>query len=213
MTEIKGSFPELTTGFIVFKAAGDLSRMDAIQLLYDKIIKSAGRIDVLVNNAAIFFPTRLGDVTEDQWDSLFTLNLKAPFFLSQLAGRQMQKNGCGKIINIGSMTSIFGGANVAPYSASKGGIVQLSRSLACAWAQENIQVNAILPGFIDTELTQQARIDIPGLNEKVIARTPNGRWGETQELQGAAIFLGSRASDFVTGIALPVDGGFSSNIL
>jgi 2-deoxy-D-gluconate 3-dehydrogenase len=107
----------------------------------------------------------------------------------------------------------FGGAKLGPYSASKGGIVQMTRSLACAWAEDNIQVNAILPGWFNTELTKQARIDIPGLNEKVIARTPNGRWGETQELEGAAIFLASRASDFVTGIALPVDGGFSSNIL
>jgi 2-deoxy-D-gluconate 3-dehydrogenase len=124
----------------------------------------------------------------------------------------MIAGGGGKIINIGSMTSIFGGAKLAPYSASKGGIVQMTRSLACAWAKENIQVNAILPGFINTDLTKQARIDIPGLNEKVIGRTPTGRWGEPHDLAGAAIFLASAASDFLNGVALPVDGGYSINL-
>jgi 2-dehydro-3-deoxy-D-gluconate 5-dehydrogenase len=109
------------------------------------------------------------------------------------------------------MTSIFGGAKLGPDSASKGGIVQMTRSLA--WAEDNIQINAILPGWINTELMKQVRLCIPGLNEKVIDRTPSGKWGETQKLQGAAIFLAGRASDFVTGIALPVDGGFSINIL
>jgi 2-deoxy-D-gluconate 3-dehydrogenase len=124
-----------------------------------------------------------------------------------------EKVGGGKIINIGSMTSIFGGAKLSAYGSSKGAIVQLTRSLAVAWSEENIQVNAILPGWIDTELTQQARIDIPGLNETVINRTPTGRWGTPQELAGTAIFLASPASDFVTGVALPVDGGYSVNLL
>jgi 2-deoxy-D-gluconate 3-dehydrogenase len=140
-------------------------------------------------------------------------NLRSAFLCSKWVYPAMKSAGAGKIINIGSMTSYFGGAKLGPYSASKGGIVQMTRSLACAWAEDNIQVNAILPGWIDTELTRQARIDIPGLHEKVIARTPNGRWGEPRELGGTAIFLASPASDFVTGIALPVDGGFSSNIL
>jgi 2-deoxy-D-gluconate 3-dehydrogenase len=121
----------------------------------------------------------------------------------------MKKMGGGKIVNIGSMTSIMGGAKLAPYGASKGGIVQLSRSLAVAWAPDNIQVNAILPGWINTELTIQARKDIPGLHERVLSRTPSGRWGEPDDLIGAAIFLASPASDFVTGVILPVDGGFS----
>jgi 2-deoxy-D-gluconate 3-dehydrogenase len=121
----------------------------------------------------------------------------------------MKRVGGGKIINIGSMTSIFGGAKVAPYGSSKGGIVQLTRNLAVAWAPDNIQVNAILPGFINTDLTKQARKDIPGLEERVKARTPLGRWGETDELSGTAIYLASHAADFVTGVALPVDGGFS----
>ena len=110
------------------------------------------------------------------------------------------------------MTSIFSGAKLAAYSASKGGIIQMSRSMACAWAEDNIQVNAILPGWINTELTIQARKDIEGLHERAEARTPAGRWGEPRDLAGAAIFLASQASDFITGVALPVDGGYSVSI-
>jgi 2-deoxy-D-gluconate 3-dehydrogenase len=121
----------------------------------------------------------------------------------------MKGAGGGKIINIGSMTSILGGAKLAPYGASKGGIVQLTLSLAVAWAADNIQVNAILPGFINSELTLKARKDLPDLNEKVLTRTPSGRWGEPDDLAGTAVYMASRASDFVTGVAVPVDGGFS----
>jgi 2-deoxy-D-gluconate 3-dehydrogenase len=106
--------------------------------------------------------------------------------------------------------SIFGASFVAPYGASKGGIVQLTRALACAWAKDRIQVNAVLPGWIDTALTRRARTDIQGLHERVLARTPAGRWGEPEDLSGIAVFLCSRASDFVTGTAIPVDGGYSS---
>jgi 2-dehydro-3-deoxy-D-gluconate 5-dehydrogenase len=108
------------------------------------------------------------------------------------------------------MLSIFGASFAAPYAASKGGIVQMTKALACAWAKDNIQVNAILPGWIDTQLTQAARKEVPGLNERVLARTPAGRWGEPHDFAGIAVFLASSASDFVTGAAIPVDGGYSS---
>jgi 2-deoxy-D-gluconate 3-dehydrogenase len=121
----------------------------------------------------------------------------------------MRRAGAGKVINIGSMMSIFGASFVAPYGASKGGIVQLTRALACAWARDNIQVNAVLPGWIDTNLTRRAREEVKGLQERVVARTPAGRWGEPEDLGGIAVFLASRASDFVTGTAIPVDGGYS----
>jgi 2-deoxy-D-gluconate 3-dehydrogenase len=121
----------------------------------------------------------------------------------------MLQAGGGKMINIGSMLSIFGAAFTGPYGASKGGIVQMTRSLACAWAKDNIQVNAVLPGWIDTDLTRQARKDIAGLHERVLARTPAGRWGDPADFSGIAVFLASSASDFLTGAAIPVDGGYS----
>jgi 2-deoxy-D-gluconate 3-dehydrogenase len=121
----------------------------------------------------------------------------------------MKKAGGGKIVNIGSMYSLFGAPLGAPYAASKGGIVQLTRSLAASWAKENIQVNAVLPGWIDTALTRQARIDIPELDARVHARTPAGRWGAPDDHKGVAVFLASAASDFVTGASIPVDGGYA----
>jgi 2-deoxy-D-gluconate 3-dehydrogenase len=136
-------------------------------------------------------------------------NLTSAFLLSQAAYPEMKKAGGGKIVNIGSMMSLFGASFVAPYAASKGGIVQLTRALACAWAKDNIQVNAVLPGWIDTDLTRRAREQVPGLYERVLARTPAGRWGEPADLAGIAVFLASRASDFLTGTAIPVDGGYS----
>jgi 2-deoxy-D-gluconate 3-dehydrogenase len=121
----------------------------------------------------------------------------------------MKSAGGGKIICIGSMYSIFGGHFTAPYGASKGGIVQLTRSLAVAWAADNIQVNAILPGWIMTDILKKALGDFPGADQLIISRTPGGRLGDPADLAGTAVFLASRASDFVTGVALPVDGGFS----
>jgi 2-deoxy-D-gluconate 3-dehydrogenase len=121
----------------------------------------------------------------------------------------MQRANGGKIVNIGSMMSIFGASFVAPYGASKGGIVQLTRALATAWAKDNIQVNAVLPGWIDTALTRRAREEVSGLHERVLARTPAGRWGAPEDLAGIAVFLCSAASDFVTGTAIPVDGGYA----
>ena len=120
--------------------------------------------------------------------------------------------GGGKVINIGSMMSLFGGPFHTAYGASKGGIVQMTRSMACAWAADNIQVNAVLPGWIDTELTRLARQDIEGLHERILDRTPAGRWGVPEDHAGVAVFLASAASNFVTGTAIPIDGGFSIQI-
>jgi 2-deoxy-D-gluconate 3-dehydrogenase len=191
----------------------DVTDESAVNQMAEKVHQELGRIDILVNNAGINIRKLPQDYDASDWDQVLAGNLRSAFLCSKAVYPAMKAGGSGKIINIGSMTSIFGGAKLAPYSASKGGIVQMTRSLACAWAKENIQVNAILPGYIDTEMTRQARIDIPGLNETVIARTPTGRWGEPHDLAGAAIFLAGPASDFVTGAALPVDGGYSSNLL
>ena len=119
------------------------------------------------------------------------------------------RSGGGKIINIGSMMSIFGASYAAPYAASKGGIVQMTRSMATAWAKDNIQVNAILPGWIDTDLTKSAREQVPGLHDRILARTPAQRWGKAEDFAGIAVFLAAPASNFVTGAAIPVDGGYS----
>jgi len=136
--------------------------------------------------------------------------LTSAFMCVQAAYPEMKKAGGGKIINIGSMMSIFGASFTSAYAASKGGIVQFTRALATAWAKDNIQVNAVLPGWIDTELTRDARQQVAGLHERVLARTPAGRWGVPEDLAGIAVFLASPASDFITGAAIPVDGGFSA---
>jgi 2-deoxy-D-gluconate 3-dehydrogenase len=136
-------------------------------------------------------------------------NLTSAFLCAQAAYPEMKRAGGGKIINIGSMTSIFGVPFAAPYASAKGGIVQLSRALATSWARDNIQVNAVLPGWIDTDLTRTARKQVEGLHERVVARTPAGRWGAPEDFAGIAAFLASSASDFLTGTAIPVDGGYS----
>jgi 2-dehydro-3-deoxy-D-gluconate 5-dehydrogenase len=131
------------------------------------------------------------------------------FLCSRAAYEPMKRGGGGKIVNIGSMTSIFGHPFSSPYAASKGGVVQYTKSCAIAWAEDNIQVNAILPGWIETNLTEGARRHMPDLNQRVLARTPAGRWGRPYDLAGAACFLASPASDFVTGVGIPVDGGYA----
>ncbi|HJV10629.1 MAG TPA: SDR family oxidoreductase, partial [Burkholderiales bacterium] len=169
-----------------------------------------GRLDILVNNAGMNVRKRPEEYSLEEWKLVLDTNLTSAFVASQAAYPHMKRAGGGKIVNIGSMMSIFGASFVAPYGASKGGIVQLTRALACAWARDNIQVNAVLPGWIDTALTQRARKDIPGLNDNVLRRTPAGRWGAPSDLAGIAVFLSSPASDFVTATAIPVDGGYSS---
>ena len=187
----------------------DVRQEEQIQAMGAQVLDTFGRIDILVNNAGINIRKMPQDYLTAEWDEVLDANLRSAFLCSRAVYPGMKQVGGGKIINIGSMTSLFGGAKLAPYGTSKGGIVQLTRSLAVAWAPDNIQVNAILPGWIDTDLTRQARKDLPGLNERVLAGTPVGRWGEPDDLAGVAVFLASPASNFVTGVALPVDGGYS----
>jgi 2-deoxy-D-gluconate 3-dehydrogenase len=168
-----------------------------------------GRLDILVNNAGTNIRKQPQEYTLDEYRTVLDTNLTSAFVCSQAAYPHMVRAGGGKIINIGSMMSIFGASFTAPYAASKGGIVQLSKALATAWAKDNIQVNAVLPGWIDTDLTRQARQQVAGLHDRVLARTPAGRWGTPDDHAGIAVFLASPASDFVTGTAIPVDGGYS----
>jgi 2-dehydro-3-deoxy-D-gluconate 5-dehydrogenase len=180
--------------------------------LVGEALASFGRLDILVNNAGINIRKRPEEYTLAEWHSVLDSNLTSAFLCSRAAYPELKRNGGGKVVNIGSMTSLFGGAHLGPYGASKGGVMQLTRSLAVAWAADNIQVNAILPGWIDTDLTERARADIPGLNERVLARTPAARWGVPADLAGIAVFLAGGASDFITGAAIPVDGGYSASI-
>ena len=187
----------------------DLTREKDCRAMVEEAARRLGRLDILVNNAGTNVRRRPEEYTLEEWKFVMDTNLTSAFVAAQAAYPHMKQAGGGKIVNIGSMMSIFGAAFVAPYGASKGGIVQLTRALASAWARDNIQVNAVLPGWIDTALTQRARQDIPGLNDNVMRRTPAGRWGEPDDLSGIAVFLASKASDFITGTAIPVDGGYS----
>jgi 2-dehydro-3-deoxy-D-gluconate 5-dehydrogenase len=171
-----------------------------------------GRLDILVNNAGTNIRKRPEELTLEDWHAVLDTNLTSAFLCAQAAYPELKRNGGGKVINVGSIASLFGATHFAAYGASKGGVVQLTKSLAVAWAADNIQVNAILPGWIDTDLTERARAEVPGLNERVLARTPAARWGVPAELAGIAVFLAGGASDFITGAAIPVDGGYSASI-
>ncbi|HYL87885.1 MAG TPA: glucose 1-dehydrogenase [Burkholderiales bacterium] len=189
--------------------AADITDEKACRGMVDEAARRLGRLDILVNNAGINIRKRPEEYKLEEWHRVLESNLTSAFVASQAAYPHLQRAGGGKIVNIGSMMSIFGASFVAPYGASKGGIVQLTRALATAWAKDNIQVNAGLPGWIDTALTRRARDEVSGLHERVLARTPAGRWGVPEDLAGIAVFLCSRASDFVTGTAIPVDGGYA----
>jgi 2-deoxy-D-gluconate 3-dehydrogenase len=195
-------------GRVAFFAA-DVAIPEDCQALANFALQRMGRIDILINNAGVTARRRPEDLTLSDWNAVMSTNLTSAFLCSQCVHPSMQEAGGGKIINIGSMLSLFGSSFGAAYGASKGGLVQLTRSLAAAWARDNIQVNAILPGWIDTDMGKSARTEVDGLDDRVTARTPAGRWGRPDELAGIAVFLASAASGFVTGAAIPVDGGFS----
>jgi len=187
----------------------DVTREASCRQAIERTVEQFGRLDILVNNAGTTVRKQPQDLTVDDWHAVMDTNLTGAFVCAKLAYASMVRGGGGKIINIGSMMSIFGAAYAAPYSASKGGIVQMTRAMATAWAKDNIQVNAILPGWIDTALTKSARQQVPGLNDKVLTRTPAQRWGSPDDFAGIAVFLAAPASNFVTGTAIPVDGGYS----
>jgi 2-dehydro-3-deoxy-D-gluconate 5-dehydrogenase len=190
-------------------AEADVTDEAAVQRLFDAVTASHGALHILVNNAGTSIRRQPQELSLADWNTVMDTNLTSTFLCSRAAHGPMRKAGAGKVINIGSMLSIFGAPYASAYGASKGGVVQLTRSLATAWAADNIQVNAVLPGWIDTDLTRKAREQVPGLHERVLGRTPAGRWGEPADLAGIAVFLASAASDFVTGTAIPVDGGYS----
>jgi 2-deoxy-D-gluconate 3-dehydrogenase len=192
----------------VFMSADVTKKAACVKLVADTVAQF-GRLDILVNNAGTAIRKMPQDYTEEEWHEVLDTNLTSAFLCSQAAYEPMKRAGGGKMINIGSMMSLFGAPYATPYASSKGGIVQMTRAMATAWAKDNIQVNAVLPGWIDTDLTKRARQQVAGLHQRVEDRTPVGRWGVPADMSGIAAFLASPASDFVTGTAIPVDGGYS----
>jgi 2-dehydro-3-deoxy-D-gluconate 5-dehydrogenase len=188
----------------------DVAKAEACAAMVKSVAAQLGRVDILVNNAGTNIRKQPEDYSLAEWHQILDTNLTSAFACSQAVYPEMKKVGGGKILNCGSMMSLFGVPFSAAYASSKGGIVQLTKVLATAWAKDNIQFNAFLPGWIDTELTQGARKQIATLHDSVLARTPAKRWGTMDDMSGIAVFLASRASDFVTGTAIPVDGGYSS---
>jgi 2-dehydro-3-deoxy-D-gluconate 5-dehydrogenase len=206
----KAAVEELASrGVRAISVATDVTDKEAVGRMVERVKSELGRIDILVNNAGINIRKPPHALELEEWSSVIDTNLTSAFLCSKAVHPAMKAAGGGKIINIGSMMSIFGAGFAPAYAASKGGIVQFTRACACAWAGDNIQANAILPGWIDTDLTKRARVEINGLHDKVLGRTPAARWGAIDDFAGIAVFLASPASDFVTGTAIPIDGGFS----
>jgi 2-dehydro-3-deoxy-D-gluconate 5-dehydrogenase len=187
----------------------DVTDEASVSRLIAEVLRLHAALHILVNNAGTNIRKAPERLSLEEWNTVMDTNLTSAFLCSRAAYAPMKQAGGGKIINIGSMLSIFGAPYAPAYGASKGGVVQLTRSLATAWAPDNIQANAVLPGWIDTDLTRKARDQVQGLHERVMGRTPAGRWGAPSDLAGIAVFLASSASDFVTGTAIPVDGGYS----
>ena len=187
--------------------SADLSTIEPVQRIVDETVDQLGGLDILVNNAGIIRRADAVDFTEEDWDAVVDTNLKSVFFLCQAAGRHMIANGGGKIINIASMLTFQGGIRVPSYTASKSGIGGLTKLLANEWASKGVNVNAIAPGYIATNNTAALQAD-EVRNKSILDRIPAGRWGDASDLGGAAVFLASRAADYVQGHILAVDGGW-----
>jgi 2-deoxy-D-gluconate 3-dehydrogenase len=185
----------------------DLSRMEGITSTVQEALGAFGAIDILVNNAGIIRRTKAIDFTEQDWDDVMAVNSRTVFFLSQAVAKQMLPRKSGKIVNVASLLSFSGGITVPSYAASKGAVAQLTKALANEWAESGININAIAPGYMVTNNTENLRKD-PARTRSITERIPAGRWGTPEDLQGAVIFLASRASDYVNGHILLVDGGW-----
>jgi 2-deoxy-D-gluconate 3-dehydrogenase len=211
-SQLAAQWLQAQQGAQVMVVTGDVGIAADVDRAVDEILRRFGRIDILFNNAGINIRKQPEDLSLAEWQEVLNTNLTSAFLMSKGVYAAMKSGGGGKIVNIGSMTSIFGSPFASAYAATKGGIVQLTKSLALAWAKDHIQVNAILPGWFDTELTEKAREQIPGLHERVLSRIPFGRWAKPSDMAGTAVWLASRASDYVTGIAISVDGGYSASL-
>lgn len=187
---------------------GNLAEKDSSQKIIDETLYAFDKIDILINNAGTIRRAAAVDYTEEDWDTVIEVNLNSVFRLSQLAGKQMIERGNGgKIVNIASLLSFQGGITVSAYAASKGGVAQLTKALANEWASKGINVNAIAPGYMSTDNTIALRQN-ETRSRQILERIPAGRWGEPEDLAGAAVFLSSSASDYLHGHILVVDGGW-----
>jgi 2-dehydro-3-deoxy-D-gluconate 5-dehydrogenase len=187
--------------------SGDLSDRATPARLVGEVLERFGRIDILINNAGIIRRTPAVDHSDDDWDAVLAVNLTSVFSLCKLAGKHLLEQGSGKIVNIASLLSFQGGVTVPAYAASKGGVAQLTRALANEWSSRGVNVNAIAPGYIETENTTALRQN-PERFKQITERIPAGRWGTPSDLAGSAVFLCSRACDYVHGHILTVDGGW-----
>lgn len=190
-----------------FEVVGDMSERDVPQRLVEKVVAEFGRIDILINNAGMIRRSPAAEFSEEDWMTVLEVNLSSVFRLSQAAGRKMIEQGAGKIVNIASLLSFQGGINVPAYTASKSGVAGLTKAFANEWAKFNVNVNAIAPGYMATNNTAALRAD-ETRNRQILERIPAGRWGNAEDLAGAAVFLASGASDYLQGHILVVDGGW-----
>jgi 2-dehydro-3-deoxy-D-gluconate 5-dehydrogenase len=191
----------------VFAVQADLSNRDELRKAFQQAVEGLGGLDILLNNVGITRWSKAEEMSEADWDIVLEVNLNSLFFMAQLAGQHMLKQGHGKIINIASLLSFGGGYLTVGYAASKGGVAQMTKALANEWSSQGVNVNAIAPGYMATEMNIPLMED-PARNKLIMDRVPAGRWGLPEDLVGALIFLASPASDYVHGILLPVDGGF-----
>lgn len=193
----------------VYYAIGDLTDTENLGKLVDECEeKLGGRIDILLNGAGIQFRCNAEDFPADRWKSIIDVNLSSVFFMAQQVGRKMLAQGTGTIINIASMCSFFGSTMIPAYSASKGGVAQLTKALSNEWAGKGVTVNAIAPGYMITKLTENMKEVNPKGYEEITGRIPMGRWGTPEDLEGVAVFLASGAAKYISGAIIPVDGGY-----
>ena len=193
----------------VYYAQGDLTDTEKLPALVDECeAKLGGHIDILLNGAGIQFRCVAEDFPADRWNSIININLSSVFFMAQAVGRKMIAQGSGKIINIASMCSFFGSTMIPAYTASTGGVAQLTKALSNEWAGKGVNVNAIAPGYMVTKLTENMKEVNPKGYAEITGRIPMGRWGHPEDLEGIAVFLASEASAYISGAVIPVDGGY-----
>ncbi|MEG0914077.1 MAG: glucose 1-dehydrogenase [Oscillospiraceae bacterium] len=197
-----------TTDAPAWGIQGDLTDAEDRERMVNEAVQKMGRVDILLNGAGIQFRCAAENFPEDRWDSIINVNLSALFKFTQKVGKLMLENGSGKIINIASMCSFFGSVMIPAYAASKGGVAQVTKALSNEWAGRGVNVNAIAPGYMNTQLTADMKEKNPKQYEEITGRIPAGRWGKPEDLQGIAVFLASAASDYISGAVIPVDGGY-----